>query len=118
MNPSNILCWNVRGLNSKARQDSIRTLINSSRVDVICIQETKMAAIPRGIILSMLGSDFSHYAELPSIGASGGIFLAWRQSIGPAAAVRVDSHCIFVQFCMVNHGGLPECMDPKGMITR
>ena len=74
MNPSKLLCWNVRGLNSKARQDTVRTLVNSSRVDVVCIQETKMATVSRSTILSTLGSDFAHFVELPSVGASGGAF--------------------------------------------
>lgn len=98
MNPSNILCWNVRGLNSKARQDGVHTLVTSSRVDVVCIQETKMTEISRGTILSTLGSDFTHFVELPAVGASGGILVAWRNELGPATAARVDSHCISVQF--------------------
>lgn len=98
MNPSNILCWNVRGLNSKARQDAVRNLVTSSHVDVVCIQETKMTKISRGAILSTLGSDFTHFVELPSVGASGGILVAWHSALGPANATRVDRHCISVQF--------------------
>jgi exonuclease III len=41
MDPSRIFFWNVRGLNSVARQDYIRTLVNSLRVDVVCLQEIK-----------------------------------------------------------------------------
>jgi len=96
MNPSNILCWNVRGLNSRARQDAMRTLVNSSRVDFVCLQETKMPVISQGVILSMLGSVFSHWVVLPAVGASGGILLAWRQDLGPATASRVDEHSISV----------------------
>ena len=82
MYPSNILCWNVRGLNSRARQDAVHTLVNSSRVDVVCLQETKMAVVSRGTLLSMLGSHFFYFIELPSIGASGGILIAWRHGLG------------------------------------
>lgn len=35
-----------------------------------------MNVIPRGTLLSMLGSDFSYHVELPSIAASGGILVA------------------------------------------
>lgn len=92
----------MRGLNSKARQDSVHTLVDSAKVDVVCLQETKMAGISRGIILSMLGADFSHYAELPSAGASGGILIAWKHSLGPAATTRIDNHCLSVQFSPTN----------------
>jgi hypothetical protein len=57
-----------------------------------------MAAISRGTIMSMLGSDFSHFAELPSEGASGGILIAWKHCLGPAADVRVGNHCLSIQF--------------------
>jgi len=98
MYPSNILCWNVRGLNSQARQDEVHTLVNSSRVDVVCLQETKMAAVSRGTLLSMLGSDFSYFIELPSIGASGGILIAWRHGLGQASASRIDQYSVPVEF--------------------
>jgi hypothetical protein len=58
------------------------TSIPSSRVDIVCLQETKFAAVPQQTLLAMLGSDFLNYIELPSIGASGGILVAWRNSVG------------------------------------
>jgi len=79
MNPSHILIWNVRGLNSVARRNVVRSLVVSTKIDIVCLQETKMVAISREIILSMLGSDFdNNYICLPSVGASGGILIAWR----------------------------------------
>jgi exonuclease III len=52
--------------------------MDATRADIVCLQETKMQSIPRRIMLSMLGSDFEHSLVLPSVGASGGILLAWR----------------------------------------
>jgi len=98
MNPSKILCWNERGLNSKARQDSMRTLINTGRIEVVCLQETKMSGISRGCILSMLGSDFTHWVELPAAGASGAILVARRHDLGPATATRIESFSLSVRF--------------------
>jgi len=57
-----------------------------------------MPVISQGVILSMLGSVFSHWVVLPAVGASGGILLAWRQDLGPATTSRVDEHSISVQF--------------------
>jgi exonuclease III len=78
MDLAKILIWNVRGLNSSSQQDDVRTLVEASRADIVCLQETKMTAVPRGALLSMLGSDFSSHVELPAVGASGGIIVAWR----------------------------------------
>lgn len=100
MNPSTILCWNIRGLNSRARQYSVHTLVNNSRVDVVCIQETKMQGSSQGTILFMFGSDFSYSIELPSVGASGGLLIAWRHSLGPATTTKEDNHIISIQFSL------------------
>ena len=73
MDPAKILIWNVRGLNSTSRQDSIRSIMDSSQSDIVCIQETKVTDMSRIIILSSLGLDFSDFIATPSVGASGGI---------------------------------------------
>jgi exonuclease III len=98
MDPDKILVWNVRGLNSSARQDSVRTLVTSSQVDIVCLQETKFAAVSQRVLLTMLGSDFLNYIELPSNGASGGIRVAWRNSVGTTGENRRDQHSISIQF--------------------
>jgi hypothetical protein len=46
MDPNHLIFWNVRGLNSAARQDGVRLMMNSVSVDVICVQETKMRSVP------------------------------------------------------------------------
>ena len=51
MDPAKILIWNVRGLNSTSRQDSVRSIVDSSRSDIVCIQETKVTDMSRRIIL-------------------------------------------------------------------
>lgn len=55
MNPAHILIWNVRGLNSVVERDSVRTLVDSAKIDIVYLQETKMTVISRSIILYMLG---------------------------------------------------------------
>jgi exonuclease III len=101
MDPTNFLIWNVRGLNSSGRQDSLHTLVDSSRSDV-CIQETKTAALQHRVLLSALGSKFTGFAALPAVGASGGVLVAWRRHIGVTGAQRVDNHSISIQFCSDN----------------
>jgi len=98
MDPSRILIWNVRGLNSSSRQGSLRSLVDSSRSDIVCVQETKIADISRRIILSSLGADFSDYIVVPSVGASGGILIAWRHHIGVSGVQRVDNNRVTIQF--------------------
>jgi exonuclease III len=81
MDPNKIFVWNVRGLNSLARQDSVRTLVEATHADIVCLQETKITAMPQQVILSALGLGFSDLQELPAARASGGIPVAWRNQI-------------------------------------
>jgi exonuclease III len=98
MDAAKILIWNVRGLNSSARQHSVRILVSTSHVDIVCLQETKFATVSQRILLPMLGSDFSNFVELPSTGSSGGILVAWKNSVGSTGQVKVGVHSTSVQF--------------------
>jgi exonuclease III len=97
-----LLMWKVRGLNSSARQDSVRTLIDSSGIDMVCLQETKMSCVRRGVLLSSLGSEFANYVELPATGASGGILVPWKQSVGSTGASHITNNTVSVQFTSVS----------------
>jgi exonuclease III len=117
MDPANFLIWNVRGLNSSARQDAVRTLVEASRADIVCLlQETKMAAISQIVMLSMLGTEFTNHVELPAIGSSGGILVAWKRSLGATGQVQVLTYCVSVQFCSdVGHPWWATCVyGPQG----
>ena len=57
-----------------------------------------MADVSRGTLLSMLGSDFTNFLELPAIGTSGGILIAWRHGLGQSSASRVDQFSGSVKF--------------------
>ena len=99
MDPSRILVWNVRGLNSQARRDAVRVIVDSYKVDVVCLQETKIPDVSRHCILSMLGVEFdNNFTFLPSLGASGGILIAWRARLGVVNSSRVDTFSSSVQF--------------------
>ena len=50
-----ILSLNVRGLNDRDKRHQVRYLIKLWGPDVICLQETKMDIITRGIVCSLWG---------------------------------------------------------------
>jgi exonuclease III len=97
MDPSHILIWNMQGLNATARQDAVRMLVNAAKVDIVCLQETKMVEVSHRLILSMLGSDFdNNFIFLPFVGASGGVLIVWRAALGTVGASRLDAYCASV----------------------
>jgi exonuclease III len=99
MDLNKIIVWNVWGLNSAARKDSVHTLVEATSADIVCIQETKIVAMSQQVILSTLGSSFTDFLELPAVGASGGILIAWKHHVNTTGARRVDTHSISIQFC-------------------
>jgi hypothetical protein len=119
MDPSLILFWNVRGLNSTSRQDFVKSLMESVHADIISLQETKMPSCSNRFILSLLGSDFdNNFVVLSSVGPSGGVLPAWRSSWEPLLphvwiiSVFLSSFARLV----VMGGGLHVSMDLKVMI--
>lgn len=81
MNPSSILIWNARGLNMKARRDAVREVIFSSKADIVCLQETKVASMDHFLFCSVFGSDFDKFVLLPADGTRGGLIIAWKSSV-------------------------------------
>lgn len=98
MDLSNILIWNVRGLNRRARRDSVRDMVASTCPDVVCLQETKKESISRHMVMSTLGVDFDEFIVLPTVGTRGGILIAWKGCSCIALNTRVDTYSASVQF--------------------
>jgi exonuclease III len=76
-----VLCWNVRGLNAEIRQREVRSKIDESECDIICLQETKCEAFDWRLIRKFCPKKFDSFVFSPSIGASGGILILWNSSV-------------------------------------
>ena len=48
-----LLTWNVRGANNCDKMKVIKALIKKNRVDLVCLQETKIREMSMGIIRSL-----------------------------------------------------------------
>lgn len=71
----NVLCWNVRGLNSDDKWLAIRNKIEESGCAVFCLQETKRSSFDHSYIKKFAPKHFDKFAFSPSVGASGGILV-------------------------------------------
>ncbi|KAM0913456.1 hypothetical protein ACQ4PT_012157 [Festuca glaucescens] len=76
-----LLVWNVRGLNSLARCDSIYQVVCLSGASVVCFLETKPQVVTRDTVDRCLGREFDSFFFLPALGTRGGILLAWKSSV-------------------------------------
>ena len=70
-----ILSWNVRGLNEKEKRLKVRNFLLSWRADIVCLQETKLEWVTRGLVRSIWSFPYIDWLYLGSEGASGGILL-------------------------------------------
>ena len=48
-----ILSWNVRGVNDSSKRKVVKAVIRSQRVDLFCLQETKIQAMSEGVVRSL-----------------------------------------------------------------
>jgi exonuclease III len=75
MDNISVLCWNVRGLNDRARRDTVRTLVDDMRPAIVCLQETKLNVISEFVVFGMLWVNFREFAYLPASDTRGGILV-------------------------------------------
>lgn len=94
----NLLCWNVRGINSEGKWESIRNKIIESNCDIISIQETKREFFDSTYIRKFCPPAFDAFCFLPSVGASGGILVVWKSAVFSGTEVFQNEFAISVEF--------------------
>jgi hypothetical protein len=77
----NILTWNVRGLNEGRKRLKIRNLLSQWKVDIVCLQETKLKLVSNQLVHSLWRCPYKEWCHVDSIGASGGILLMWDRRV-------------------------------------
>jgi exonuclease III len=93
INPE-LLNWNVRGLNDPAKRNAVREFLATIRVNIVCLQETKLNVIDDFVIMQCLGPSFDGYVYLPADDTRGGILLAWDTSMIEIAHISFDTYAI------------------------
>jgi endonuclease/exonuclease/phosphatase family metal-dependent hydrolase len=91
-----IVCWNVRGLNQRARQMAVCELAQSKKASLLCLQETKLDAMDRSLLVNMLGLDFDYF-DLPAVGICGGILVVWDKNVWDVSCPRFGGHLLSVK---------------------
>ena len=72
-----ILSWNVRGVNDPVKRKVIKNFIRNHRVDIICLQETKVQEMNTKMVRSLGVGHFLDWTALNADGSAGGILLIW-----------------------------------------
>lgn len=74
----NVLCWNVRGINSDEKWTAIRSKVIESQCDILCLQETKREHFDSTYLRNFCPPQLDCFEYIPSIGASGGSIIIWN----------------------------------------
>ena len=72
-----IMSWNVRGVNDPDIRNIIRNFIRNQRVDLVCLQETKIKEMTTAVARSLGVGRLSDWRALNPEGSAGGIILFW-----------------------------------------
>lgn len=98
MATSNILIWNARGLNDRARRDAVQKVVDASQPAIVCLQEAKLAYISEWDLMSILGRNYGSFVFLPAQRTRGGILVAWKNGTFTSDTHRVHLHSVSIQF--------------------
>ena len=99
-----ILFWNVRGVNDSDKRKVIRNFIRAQRVDLVCLQETKVQEMNKALVRSLGVGRFLDWKALNVEWTAGGILLLWdKRRIGLVNLVT-RSFLVLCLFRMVEDG--------------
>ena len=93
-----ILSWNVRGVNDSEKRKVIRNFIRTQRVDLVCLQETKIQGMNKDSVHSIGVGKFLEWKALDAEGTAGGILLFWdkrRLSLVESESGSFSLSCVF-----------------------
>ncbi|KAG2577604.1 hypothetical protein PVAP13_6NG193309 [Panicum virgatum] len=99
----NILCWNVRGINSQEKWDSIRNKIDESSCAVVCLQETKREHFDMQYIRKFAPRCLDKYDFVPSSGSSGGLLMLWSSSTFDGLVLEKHQFAITATFTSMHN---------------
>ena len=94
----NVLCWNVRGLNSEPKQLALFNAITASGSAVVCLQETKKHSFDNNFIKSCCPRHFDKFEFIPARDASGGIATIWNSAIFSADVLFSEDFALVTRF--------------------
>ena len=76
-----ILSLNVKGANDRDKKKVIKALIRSQKADLICLKETKIQSMNKGIVRSLGVGRFLDWGAMDAEGTAGGILVLWDKRV-------------------------------------
>lgn len=112
----NVLCWNVRGLNAVRKWDYERNKVVEANYDVVCFQKKK-ETFDTTFIRKVLPPAFDDFLFVPSVGASGGLLIAWKSAILIGILKMNSCFALAVEFNSKHNDSVWNLMNVYGPCT-
>lgn len=88
-----IVCWNCRGLSSKATINRIRHLMQTLHPSLVCLVETRANADRADRFCAMFTRNWN-WAALLADGFSGGVIILWNKHLGQVSPIAVSRRAL------------------------
>ena len=62
-----LMSWNVRGANDSNKKKLIKSFVRKQKVDLLCIQETKIQLMSKGVVKSLGVGRFLDWKALEAL---------------------------------------------------
>ncbi|RVW55331.1 Transposon TX1 uncharacterized 149 kDa protein [Vitis vinifera] len=99
-----ILSWNVRGANDSSKRRIIKAVIRSQRVNLFCLQETKIQSLSEGLVRSLGADRWSNWVALDAVGSAGGTLVCWDKRSLEVMETEVGKFSVSCRFRNVENG--------------
>ena len=113
-----ILSWNVRGVNDSSKRKVIKSVVRKQKVDLFCIQETKMQVMTEGVVRSLGPGRFLDWRVLNAMGSAGGVLICWDKRSLEILDWEEGQFSISCKFRNVGDGGIWVFMGVYGPFSR
>ena len=113
-----LFSWNDRGANNPNKRNAIRNFIRSQRVDLVCLQETKIQEMTSACARSFGVGRFFDWKVVEAEGAAGGILLFWDERKLDLVEVEIFLFSITCWFKNVEDGFQWAFTSVYGLVER
>lgn len=98
------MSWNIRGLNNSVAKRGVKEYMSTHKVNVMCIQETKIECRENSANCNILDMDLFKWCGQDSIGLSGGLVTVWDSNLFKCVGIAQDQNWIWtVLDCLHDH---------------
>jgi len=91
-----LVSWNVRGLAGLEKRREVRRLVGEKSPFILCLQETKLSVCDDFLCNSLWGVSNHAFSYQPSVGASGGLLIAWDTKEVEVWTSGSQEHALFI----------------------